>query len=160
MNDVDFVCGSVLCLRPEVPRRVGLLDEGYFLYFEDADFSYRARKAGYRTVVAPAALAWHEGEVSFRSAPRLPHYYRARNRLLFSRAWNPHPWRGPLYRFSFGLRQVVHALARFLVGWDREALLPALAVLDYLRDRRGAKGETSSPGKNCTPGKYRNMASL
>jgi GT2 family glycosyltransferase len=135
----------VLCLRPEIPLQVGFLDEGYFLYFEDADFSCRVRKAGLRTVVLPGALAWHEGGASLRGTGRLPSYYRVRGRLRFSRQWNPYPWRGRLHRFLFGLRQVARAFARFLTDWDRDSLLPAMAVLDHLRGRRGARQGGAKP---------------
>lgn len=58
-RDVDYVIGGAVAIRREVIERIGLLDEGFFLYFEDADYCFRAREAGYRVVYAPAATAIH-----------------------------------------------------------------------------------------------------
>jgi GT2 family glycosyltransferase len=42
-----------------VIERVGFLDEGFFLYYEDMDYCRRARLAGYRMRLQPGALIWH-----------------------------------------------------------------------------------------------------
>ncbi|MFW5942993.1 MAG: glycosyltransferase family 2 protein, partial [Chloroflexota bacterium] len=60
LRDVEYVVGAGLAVRREVLQRIGLLDEGFFLYFEDADLCFRARRAGYRVVYAPRAEAVHE----------------------------------------------------------------------------------------------------
>lgn len=43
-----FISGCAMMIRAEVFKRIGLLDEDYFLYWEDVDFSFRARRAGYK----------------------------------------------------------------------------------------------------------------
>lgn len=53
----DFACGSVLAIRPELLAGIGSLREDYFLYFEDADYSYEARRAGWEVLVSLSALA-------------------------------------------------------------------------------------------------------
>lgn len=58
-RDVDYVIGGAAAVRREVLETVGLLDEGFFLYFEDADYCARARDAGYRVVYEPRATAVH-----------------------------------------------------------------------------------------------------
>ena len=59
VRDVDYVIGAALALRRDVLSKVGLLDEGFFLYFEDADLCTRARRAGYRVVYVPKATLVH-----------------------------------------------------------------------------------------------------
>lgn len=59
LREVDYVIGAAMALRREVVERIGLLDEGFFLYFEDTDYCYRARRAGFRVVYAPQAAAIH-----------------------------------------------------------------------------------------------------
>lgn len=58
-RNVDYVIGAATALRRSMLDGIGLLDEGYFLYFEDADLCARARRAGYRVVYWPAATGVH-----------------------------------------------------------------------------------------------------
>lgn len=48
-------------VKREVIKNIGEFDEKLFCYFEDTDFCYRAKKAGYRVVLAPAARLLHKG---------------------------------------------------------------------------------------------------
>lgn len=49
-------------MRKEVIERIGMLDENFGLgYFEEMDYCYRARKAGYRLLVDQAAFVFHGG---------------------------------------------------------------------------------------------------
>jgi N-acetylglucosaminyl-diphospho-decaprenol L-rhamnosyltransferase len=52
----SFAC---VLVRDEVFRQVGLLDDGYFMYFEDVEFCFRARKAGWEVVHNPEAHVVH-----------------------------------------------------------------------------------------------------
>jgi GT2 family glycosyltransferase len=58
-RDVDYAIGAAVAIRREVVERIGPLDEGFFLYFEDVDYCARARRAGYRAVYLPQATATH-----------------------------------------------------------------------------------------------------
>lgn len=53
---VSFACALI---RREVIEKVGLLDEGYFLYFEDSDYCRAARAAGFRVHYFPSARVVH-----------------------------------------------------------------------------------------------------
>jgi len=55
----DFVSGGCTLIRKEVFDRIGLYDERFFLYFGDADFALRARKAGFEVVTYPRAIVIH-----------------------------------------------------------------------------------------------------
>jgi GT2 family glycosyltransferase len=59
LTDVDYVTGAVFAIRRQLLEDTGLFDPGYFLYFEEADLCFRARKAGYRVVLIPGAGAEH-----------------------------------------------------------------------------------------------------
>jgi GT2 family glycosyltransferase len=58
-RDVAYATGCALLARREVFERVGLLDESYRAYFEDADLCMRARRAGFRVRYVPRARVWH-----------------------------------------------------------------------------------------------------
>lgn len=58
-QDVEYVMGAAMAIRQEVIRSIGLLDEGFFLYYEDVDYCERARRAGYRVAYIPGAHLVH-----------------------------------------------------------------------------------------------------
>jgi GT2 family glycosyltransferase len=66
--EVDWVSGACMCVRREAFDAVGGLDEGFFLYWEDADFCRRLEYAGWRTMYVPTAGAVHVGGRSSRHA--------------------------------------------------------------------------------------------
>ncbi|MDO8269802.1 MAG: glycosyltransferase family 2 protein [Candidatus Levybacteria bacterium] len=78
----DFVAG-VVCARSEVYKKCGLLDEDYFLYFEDADFCVRARKKGYLSVFIQDAVLYHMESATIGMNSPSHTYYNSRNHLLF-----------------------------------------------------------------------------
>lgn len=151
LMDAGFVCGAVLAFRPSLLERTGMLAEHYFLYFEDADFSFRVQDVGFRTVVVPEALAWHRGGEALAGQPSTAAYYRARNRLVFSKAWNPCRFRGRAHRLLFVLRTLVLSTLRFLSSLEAKSLLPARGVVDYLRGVRG-KCDLGSQQQGLEPG--------
>jgi len=56
---LDFVLGASLLVRREVLERIGLLEDSYFLYYEDVEWCLRARKAGFRCVWARESVVLH-----------------------------------------------------------------------------------------------------
>jgi GT2 family glycosyltransferase len=89
---VDWVTGAVLVARRAAMEAVGLLDEGYFLYWEDMDWCYRLRRAGWGVFLVPEARAIH---LHRREGVRRPFSRASRAQLLgavrFFRkfGWNP-----------------------------------------------------------------------
>lgn len=59
-----YLTGCCLVATAEAWRKVGLLDERYFIYAEDADWSLRARAAGVRLLFVPTARLWHQVSAS------------------------------------------------------------------------------------------------
>jgi GT2 family glycosyltransferase len=58
---VDAVSGSCMLIRRAVIDQIGLLDEQFFAYQEDADYCFRARQAGWAVYYCPAAQIVHYG---------------------------------------------------------------------------------------------------
>jgi GT2 family glycosyltransferase len=58
-RDIDFAPFCAVLVRRELLESVGLLDEGFFFYYEDMDYCRRARLAGYRLRLCPDAHVWH-----------------------------------------------------------------------------------------------------
>jgi GT2 family glycosyltransferase len=81
-----FLSGCCLLIRKEVIEKIGLLDEKYFLYLEDADYCWRTIKAGYRIIFVASSKIYHKVNVSTtRNNSLLPLYYTVRNRLYFAK---------------------------------------------------------------------------
>ena len=80
---IEFAPGSAILARRDVFARVGLLDETFFTYWEDADFAVRAFRAGLRMFLAPRAKLWHK--VSSLAGLNSPfqRYYAVRNHALY-----------------------------------------------------------------------------
>jgi GT2 family glycosyltransferase len=83
----SFAC---VMIRREVIEQIGGLDDGFFMYFEDAEFSFRARRAGWRILHEPAARVVHlrGGSSPMKSLKRLrkrlPRYfYESRTRYFY-----------------------------------------------------------------------------
>lgn len=57
---VDFVIGASMFLSTEVLRKIGLMDERYFLYCEDIDWCTTAQIAGFTNFVCPSSIVFHE----------------------------------------------------------------------------------------------------
>lgn len=60
----DYLCGASLLLRGHAMKCVGMLDEGFFLYWEDTDLCFRMRAHGWKLGVAETARIIHRGSHS------------------------------------------------------------------------------------------------
>lgn len=101
--ETEFVSGCAMLIKKAVLARIGLLDERYFLYYEDADFCQRARQAGFKIVFVPQAKIWHKNIGTGRTGSPLQDYYMVRNRLLFGMRWAPLRTKLALLRESLSL---------------------------------------------------------
>ncbi|MDO5706468.1 MAG: glycosyltransferase family 2 protein [Paracoccus sp. (in: a-proteobacteria)] len=88
-DQIGWASFACILLKGEMVRRIGPMDEGYFLYFEDAEYCLRARRAGWRIAHVPAARAVHfrggSGPVKALATrrKRLPAYfYASRSRFM------------------------------------------------------------------------------
>jgi GT2 family glycosyltransferase len=63
---VDFPCGAYYLIKHSALREVGLMDEAFFVYFEETDLAMRARKKGYGSAYFAPAKAVHLGGQSIQ----------------------------------------------------------------------------------------------
>ncbi len=82
-KDVDFVTGAAFAVRREVLQSIGFLDESFYFYFEDVDYCYRARAAGFRIVYLPDAVLRHHGQASLGDGTAIFHTIFHTSRLQF-----------------------------------------------------------------------------
>jgi N-acetylglucosaminyl-diphospho-decaprenol L-rhamnosyltransferase len=81
---VDQVIGAFFLVRRAVFEALGGFDERFFVYFEEVDFSLRARRQGWLSVYFAEAQAYHKGEVCSGQAKAARLFYSLRSRLLYS----------------------------------------------------------------------------
>lgn len=93
---VDWVSGACMAIRRRVTERIGLLDERFFMYFEDADLCRRAREAGFGVFYVPGITVVHDAGGSTRSRPRAI-WRLHRSAFLYHRKHGDH---GPLGLYS------------------------------------------------------------
>jgi GT2 family glycosyltransferase len=89
-GEVDWASFACILVNGAMVDDIGPMDEGYFLYFEDAEYCLRARRAGWRVQRCPEAVAVHfrggsaPVKALAREHKRLPrYYYSSRTRFLY-----------------------------------------------------------------------------
>jgi GT2 family glycosyltransferase len=113
-EEVQFITGASLLLSRAAIEDVGVLDEGFFMYWEDADYCFRLRRAGWRLAVAGRSKVWHKGSASVgnRSA-RMDSFFNASAVRFFekhARAPGIALWTGVALRLGKRI---------LLADWDR-----------------------------------------
>jgi N-acetylglucosaminyl-diphospho-decaprenol L-rhamnosyltransferase len=88
-HKADWVNGASMIIRREVINTIGMMDEGFFLYFEETDFCLRARQAGWPTWHVPVSRVVHlEGQSTGATGTtarmkRVPQYWFDSRRRYF-----------------------------------------------------------------------------
>jgi len=98
----EYITGCAMLIKKDVFKKIGILDEDYFLYYEDADFSWRARKAGFELKVILEASVFHF-EKSSENSNKI--YWLVYSGLLFFKKNTPWFWR-PWIIFYIFLRKI------------------------------------------------------
>ncbi len=121
-QEVDWLVGACFLMRAEAIAQAGLLDEGYFLYFEELEWLRRIRRAGWRVVYLPSACVIHYGGRSTVQVPLQGHLHFQRSKVRYAQATF-----GPAVAFLLRLFLLAtHAWkflvegAKFLLGHRRD----------------------------------------
>jgi len=129
-RDVDYLLGTCLLVNLDAVKEVGLMDDRFFMYYEDLDWSIRFRKAGYRLRLVADAHLYHRVSVSSggTNSP-LRRYHLARNSTIF---YHKHSHEGqPLFIILFRLGSAIRTISELLFYGHLDC---AQAYLRGLRD--------------------------
>ena len=77
--------GAAMMVRRTAIEKAGLMNEGFFLYYEEVDWCEHIKRAGYQAWVNTKALIYHKESVSVGKKSKLKTYFMSRNRMLFIR---------------------------------------------------------------------------
>ncbi len=81
----EIANGACVLIRKQVFEKIGLLDKGLFLYWEDTDFCQRAIRSGFGVYYLPTAYLWHKVSASAGgSGSKSNDYFLIRNRYFFA----------------------------------------------------------------------------
>jgi GT2 family glycosyltransferase len=133
--DVTFATGCSLVISREAFEHVGLLNDKYFLYWEDVEYSRRVLRAGYRICLVPTARVWHHvGSNAGELLGRTPtyDYYNLRNRLWYIR--QEHHDRDKVLAYVWTAPLLLRRFARMIVRREEAWKEKSVAVLRGLRD--------------------------
>jgi len=85
--EVESCIGACVMVRKKAMDEVGLFDERYFFFFEETDWAYRMRRAGWGVYFVPAAEIFHaQGKTVGSGASSRIMFYKSR--YLFLRKWH------------------------------------------------------------------------
>lgn len=134
VTPTEWLGSACLLLRRAALDQIGLLDEEYFIYGDEADVQYRLKKAGWAVYYLPTVYTIHYGGRSLDRWRRRQMVYRGK--LLFFKK-NYGPWRTSLLRVLFSslslLKLIVWAAAAALPKWRAHAQKELRSNLDVVR---------------------------
>lgn len=91
----DYLMGCSLAFTASLVREIGLMDESYFMYSEEVDWQFRAKRFGIGIQVVPESHLFHYGSLSLGSRSAFYHYYRNRAATRFNKRFY-----GPAFAFA------------------------------------------------------------
>jgi GT2 family glycosyltransferase len=133
---LDFLTAASMLVRRKAFEEVGLMDDRFFLYYEDAEFCFRLRKQGWGLGVASHAVVLHKVNASTQKIPTPTERYFTSSAIRFLFQYSPVPLlasflfltRRVLHRVLAGKVESVHNVFKGLEDYrncDRHAALPA-----------------------------------
>ncbi|MDD3141071.1 MAG: glycosyltransferase family 2 protein [Lachnospiraceae bacterium] len=131
-KQVSFASGCCLLINTEIIKRLGVLREDFYMYFEDTDYSIRALKNNIKMNAVPTSIIYHKKSLSMGgyNNPKTQ-YYLFRNRLYFV-SENRKLFSKDVYIQIF--KDIVDIAAEGNMTMKKYLLL---AVIDFLLNRRG-----------------------
>lgn len=112
-TEIDQPCGAFMMVRSEIREQVGLLDERYFMYGEDTDWSFRIKEHGWRIVYTPITKVLHVKRASSsRDRSRTIGYFYDAMRIFYRQHyWPIYPrWVSMLVFLAVGARERIELI--------------------------------------------------
>ncbi|MCX5778201.1 MAG: glycosyltransferase family 2 protein [Elusimicrobia bacterium] len=132
---------STCCLLVplSVIRQIGLMDEDYFMYYDDADFTLRASRAGYSMIYEPASVVFHKcNKTTGTKQPSLFEYYLVnRNIFYFYGKFCNRPIVKSIVLAKIFTRLLLHFVGSLLLRKKRLQYVAYLTLRDIVRGVRG-----------------------
>jgi len=132
-RQVDFISGCCLMIKADLIKKIGLLDERYFLYYDDVELATQAKKRGYKCFYIPKAFLWHKESISVGGDSPIKHYYSSRGHLLFVE--KNAGFEQKIIFFPRLVKKIVNLLWKCIIKKDKLAYYDLLGIRDYFLRR-------------------------
>lgn len=132
-EQVDYISGTCFLIKMEAIKKIGLISEDYFLYYEDTDWCLRASRAGWRSLLVPQAKIYHKASQSTKEFSYPYIYYHSRNGLMFGQRFGNKLIVYALSAWIF-LKQIVKLVIGYKRGWAKPVLR---GVWDFWWGKKG-----------------------
>ncbi len=132
----DYITGCALLIKRNAIEKIGLLDERFFLYWEDVDWGLRCMKAGLKNLIVTHSHIWHKASASSGGIDSLPRvYHKARSHLYMAKINEPQT----LCKLQRGLFRDIAWLLLKSPDKNRfkKILACLLAIIDYHLGKTG-----------------------
>lgn len=131
-TNVTFASGCCLCIPVSVIKRVGLLDESYFMYEEDVDYCYRLILNRINIIFVPDAIIYHKVSSSTTKTEKISpitQYYMVRNKFIFIKRY---------YNSFKGIVPYLHTLlmySYYCIRYGMNTRYVVWGIIDFLRGK-------------------------
>ncbi len=129
----EFITGCAMLVKKEVFKKIGLFDENFFLYWEDVDFSLRAKKAGFKNRTVSSSWIYHSEESEKNNKNKT--YWLVFSGLLFFEKNTPLLLRAWVSLFVF-LRKIKNKYDIFKNKNDETAKMVRKAYVDFEKAKK------------------------
>lgn len=138
-TEISFATGCALFIPCKVIEKAGMLDERFFLYYEDTEYSFRLGKTGIPIYYCPKAVMYHKVGASSKGADSpLCAYYIARNWLLCSKQHLG--IRYPFFLMYYVINRLVCCLLWLIHGKSELVRATWRGIRDFQKNRFGKSG--------------------
>ncbi|MDY4836177.1 MAG: glycosyltransferase family 2 protein [Lachnospiraceae bacterium] len=83
--DCDYVGGACLVFKSSLIDKIGLMPENYFLFWEEVEWCYKAKKQGLRVLCNLESFVLHKGSATINKISGLSTYFMERNKIIFAK---------------------------------------------------------------------------
>jgi GT2 family glycosyltransferase len=144
--DVIYIDSCAILIRSQLFKDIGLMDNRYFINFDDIDLCLRARNSGYKIIYTPSAFMWHRVSAAMGVGSPANTYYMTRNALIFFARHSP----GLLK--IWGIVRILVGTLRTTIAWtfkpeyrtekiyQRKRKANLLGLRDFILKRYGKMG--------------------
>ena len=129
VRDVTFLTGCLMLIPIQTIKRIGLLDESFFLYLEDTDYCCRISQAGMKMLYCEDARIYHKVYGSTSKINDIRHYYFFRNIPIIIKRYCQHKVKAYYKHLIFIIKLVLKKQARVHVALK--------AIYDFLSNNLG-----------------------
>jgi GT2 family glycosyltransferase len=138
IHEVGMASTCALLAPMNVFDQAGVMDEAYFMYYDDNDFILRASRQGFKILFNPNAVIYHkENSLKGRDSTPLAIYYGNRNRLYFMFKHQPSKLKLTFFLAYFFLGRCIYLVRYLLKGEIELNNAMVAAISDFFRGKMG-----------------------